>query len=148
MNFEFRINNYPIQFIHLSENDVKKGKRKIKAHPERVCIECLKRGESGYRETSIWRHVKDIDGKVIRKNENGEEIWLCNKHGMTQYNILLRLKEASGKVLNTAEAEKESGPKVLESDTRFVKSDLDKLPSSENAFYCPFDYDDYLNPSS
>lgn len=74
------------KFINVSNEEASGVMRRARArnHPERVCIECLRKNEQSYKGTPEWRHLKDRTGKVIKTNEAGEEVWLCNKHGLAQ----------------------------------------------------------------
>ena len=78
-----------LQFVQLSNDEAKPGYNKsVKLYQERICIECLEKGESHYLHTKVWRHLKDEDGKVIHKDRDGNDVWLCNKHGLMQRNRL------------------------------------------------------------
>lgn len=66
--------------------------RSINPHPDRICVNCVKEGVDDYKKTSLWRHVKDETGKVIRKDASGNKIWLCNAHGLAQDRTLKKTK--------------------------------------------------------
>lgn len=74
---------------------IKAQERLKKLHPERVCTECSKLGLTKYLETTEWRHVKDDKGKVIEKDANGKEIWLCNTHGLKQDRALRKAQKVA-----------------------------------------------------
>jgi len=48
----------------------------------------------GVDKTPEWRHVKDQTGNIVKNDASGEEIWLCNKHGLEQDRAIRSAKAA------------------------------------------------------
>lgn len=70
-------------------------------HPDRICVECVKSHKTDYLQTREWRHVKDSEGRIVKRDVDGKEIWLCNKHGLQQDRAINKAKAAADKSLDT-----------------------------------------------
>lgn len=125
----------PLAFVLVSNEDVQKEyKKKRRIYPERVCLECVIKGKEDYLHTLVWRHVKDKKGKVIYKNEEGQEIWLCNKHGIAQDTQLAKLDAAAKRSLFKKDSKRRDEVKACSEKMDAAKKASSPIDLEEKSF--------------
>lgn len=134
------------RFHNVSENEAKQGinsdrRERVDSqvhmlHPNRTCVECVKQKEDLYKYTSEWRHVKDEKGKIIEKDANGHEVWLCNTHGLRQDRAINKAKAKGAEILETKKrmsVDSMMNPAITEEEAIHVrkKMSVDSLLSQQ-----------------